>query len=308
MREFTIDSRDMKTRLACYVWEPKSDPKAVLVMAHGMTEYLLRYKEMAEYLASEGIIFAGLDHLGHGKSAAEPEDRGYFCEQDPATVVVRDLHRLKKTIQSENPGLPIFVMGHSMGSFIARNYIERYGTGINGIIIQGGNDTSRSMAVAGKLLICCMAVFHGWRYRSALCNRIVKNPYIKAFPEDPDGWIVKRRGVTDRYKDDPWCGFIFTLNGFYTLAELALRAGDKKLTGNIPRDLPMLIISGAEDPVGEMGKGVQRMYELYKSSGMKNVRLDLRAGDRHEVHNEDDRYQVFEEIKDFVLSQGRMMN
>lgn len=305
MREFTIDSRDMKTKLACYAWEPKTDPKAILVMAHGMTEYLLRYEEMAEYLASEGIIFAGLDHLGHGRSAAVPEDLGYFCEQDPATVVVRDLHRLKKTIQAENPGLPIVVMGHSMGSFIARNYIERYGTGIDGIIIQGGNDTPKSLAVAGKLFTCFLAMFQGWRYRSELCNKIVLGPYHKAFPGEPDGWVVKRRGITDRHKDDPLCGYVFTLNGFYTLAELALRAGDKKLIGSIPEDMPMLIISGAEDPVGEMGKGVQRMYELYKSCGMKNVKLDLRPGDRHEVHNEDDRFQVFEEIKDFVLSKGR---
>ncbi len=302
MREFTIDSRDMKTKLACYVWEPKMDAKAILVMAHGMTEYLLRYKEMAEYFVSEGIIFTGLDHLGHGKSAAAPEDFGYFCEQDPATVVVRDLHRLKKTIQAEHPGLPIFIMGHSMGSFIVRNYIERYGTGVQGVIIQGGNDTPKIQGIGGKMLTSFLALFFGWRHRSDLCTKITLGPYMKAFPGEIAGWITKRSGITDRYRDDPLCGYTFTLNGYYTLSELTLRAGSKKLIDSIPKDLPMLIISGAEDPVGEMGKGVQRMYELYKSCEIKNVKLDIRPGDRHEVHNEDDRYQVFEEIKDFIFS------
>lgn len=304
MREFTIDSRDMKTKLACYVWEPKSDAKAVFVMAHGMTEYLMRYKEMAEYLVSQDIIFAGLDHLGHGKSAPTRDDLGYFCEQDPATVIVRDLHRLKKTIQAENPGLPVYLMGHSMGSFIARNYIERYGTGIQGVILQGGNDTPWIIGIGGKFITSFTALFHGWRYRSMFCTRVTLGPYLKAFPDDPTGWISKRKEITDRYKDDPYSGFIFTLNGYHTLSELTLRAGNKKLIGNIPKDLPMFILSGAEDPVGEMGKGVQRMYELYKSCGMKNVKLDIRPGDRHELHNEEDRYQVFEEIKDFVLSEG----
>lgn len=304
MREFTIDSRDMKTKLACYAWEPKSGARAILVMAHGMTEKMMKYKELAEYLMSQGIIFTGLDHLGHGKSAPTHDDLGFFCEQDPATVVVRDLHRLKKTIQAENPGLPIYVMGHSMGSFIVRNYIERYGTGIQGAVIQGGNDTPWTIGITGKIITRIIALFHGWRYRSQFCTRVTIGSYVKSFPDDPNGWISKRREIRDKHEDDPECDFVFTLNGYYTLAELTLRAGNKKLIANIPKELPLFILSGAEDPVGEMGKGVQRMYELYRSCGMKKIKLDIRPGDRHELHNEEDRYQVFEEIKDFILAGG----
>ena len=301
MREFTIDSRDMKTKLACYVWEPGSEAKAILVMAHGMQEYLQRYREMAEYMAAEGIIFAGLDHLGHGKSVTTPDDYGYFCEQDPATVLVRDVHRLKKTVQAEHPGLPVYLMGHSMGSFIARNYIERYGTGISGVIIQGGNDTPKLAGLTGKFLTDLIALFHGWRYRSELCTRITLGPYVKAFPDDPAGWLTKSEEIRKIYADDPMCSFIFTLNGYHTLYELTLRAGNKKLIASIPKELPVFIISGAEDPVGEMGKGVLRMYEKYKACGMHNVKLDIRPDDRHELHNEEDRFKVFEEIRDFVL-------
>ena len=301
MREFTIDSRDMKTKLACYEWEPKSDAKAILVLAHGMQEYLLRYTEMAEYMVSQGIIFAGLDHLGHGKSAVNKDDFGYFCEQDPATVLVRDVHRVKKTVQAEHPGLPVFLMGHSMGSFIARNYIERYGTGIQGVIIQGGNDAPKLQGISGKAMTSLMAMFKGWRYRSPLCTAVVLGPYSKAFPDDPAGWITRRKDIRDKFTNDEYCKYIFTLNGYHTLAELTLRAGNKKLIASIPKELPMFILSGACDPVGEMGKGVKRMYELYISCGMKNVKLDIRPEDRHELHNEEDRYQVFEELRDFIL-------
>ena len=301
MREFTIDSRDMKTKVACYVWEPKSEAKAILVMAHGMHEYLLRYQEMAEYMVSQGIIFTGPDHLGHGRTAVNPDDFGYFCEQDPATVVVRDLHRVKKTIQAEHPGLPVYLMGHSMGSFIARNYIERYGTGIQGVIIQGGNDTPRIHSIAGKILVKTCAMFRGWRYRSGFITNLTMGSFERAFPDNPSGWICKRQEVIDSHREDPYSSFIFTLNGYYTLMELTYRAGNKKLIANIPKELPMFILSGAEDPVGEMGRGVQRMYELYKACGIKNVKLDIRPGDRHELQNEEDRYQVFEEIKDFII-------
>ncbi|MCR5774798.1 MAG: lysophospholipase [Lachnospiraceae bacterium] len=300
MREFSIDSRDMKTRLACYVWEPGVEAKAILVLAHGMQEHMMRYTEIAEYLVSQNIIFAGLDHLGHGKSAATTDDFGYFCEQDPATVLVRDVHRLKKTVQAEHPGIPVFLMGHSMGSFIARNYIERYGTGIQGVIIQGGGDTPWIIGAGGKMLTGTIALFHGWRYRSPFCDRIVLGAFDKAFTGE-HSWICGREEVVKQFLEDPLTDFTFTLNGYHTLSELTLRSRSKKLIARIPKELPMLILSGAEDPVGEMGKGVQRMYELYKNCGMKNVKLDIRPGDRHELHHEEDRYKVFEEIKEFIL-------
>ncbi|MCR5747283.1 MAG: lysophospholipase [Lachnospiraceae bacterium] len=304
MREFTIDSRDMKTKLACYAWEPKGNPRAILVVVHGMVDHALKYSEMAEYLMSQGILVAALDLLGHGNSAKTEEDFGYFCEQDPATVIVRDVHRLKKTIEAEHPGVPVYVMGHSMGSFIVRNYMERYGTGIKGVILQGGNATPAIQGKMGKFFTNVIAVFHGWRYRSMFCTAITLGSYVKAFPEEGNtGWLAKKKELIAEYDGDPKCDFIFTLNGYNALGELTLRAGNKKLIQNIPKTLPIFIISGADDPVGEMGRGVQRMYELYKNMGFETVKLDIRPGDRHELHHEEDRFKVFEEIKAFILKE-----
>ncbi len=302
LKEFTIDSRDMKTTLACYKWEPKGEIKAILVLIHGMEDYVFRFKEMAEYLESEGILVAGVDLLGHGHSVKDKKDFGYFCDQDAATVLVRDVHRLKKTVQAEYPGIPVYLIGHSMGSFIARNYIERYGTGINGVIIEGGGDTPAIIGYGGKLLTSFISLFHGWHYRSPLCNKLVMGTFANVFPgEGEDAWITKRKECIEQYKNDPLTHFDFTTNGYHTLAELTLRAGNRKLIEKIPKDLPMFIVSGEDDPVGEMGKGVRRMYELYKAHGLKNVTLNMRKNDRHELHNETDRFQFFEEIKDFII-------
>ena len=134
--DFYFDSRDNESKIHAIKWVPDTDPVGILVLVHGMAEHLGRYEHFAKYMCDRGFVVAGNEHLGHGGSVGS-NPKGYFCKRDPATVVVRDVHRLKKTVQAEYPGLPIFLFGHSMGSLIARNYLTRYGTGINGAIICG---------------------------------------------------------------------------------------------------------------------------------------------------------------------------
>ena len=135
--EFTFDSRDGSTKLHAVRWTPSGKVICILQIVHGMAEYVERYEALALYLGEKGILVTGDDHLGHGKSVGERGAYGYFCDQDPATVVVRDVHRLKKITQEEYPGVPYVILGHSMGSFILRNYLFRYGSGIQGAIICG---------------------------------------------------------------------------------------------------------------------------------------------------------------------------
>lgn len=303
MEQYLIDSRDMKSKLQAYEWTPKKDVKAVLIAVHGMSEHMLRYAEMAEYLNSKGIVFAGIDLLGHGRSAPNEESLGYFCERDPATVAVRDVHRLKKTVQDKYPGIPVFLYGHSMGSYIARNYIERYGTGINGVIIQGGGDDRAARLFFGRNFLKLVGLFKGEYYRSKLCTVMTLGSCINSVKDkkSPNAWIANRAEVVEKYDADPLCGFIFTVNGYKTLIEFCSRSKDKKLLGSIPKSLPMLIISGEQDPVGENGAGVKRMYEIYKGLNMKDVRMKLIENARHEIHNEDMRFEVYDIYADFML-------
>lgn len=307
MEQFKIDSRDMKTKLAAYQWTPKGEVKAVLILIHGMSEHMGRYDEMAEYLNTKGILVAGIDLLGHGRSAAGPDDFGYFCERDAATVIVRDVHRLKKTVQDRYPGIPVFLFGHSMGSYIARNYIERYGTGIQGVIIQGGGEEGWLKLKLGKAFAIFMGKLKGDHYRSRLCTAMTLGPFIRSVKngESVNSWICKNPEVVKKYDSDPLSGFIFTTNGYETLTEISIRSGNKKLMASVPSGLPMYIISGKEDPVGGMGEGVRRMYEKYRAAGIENIEMELIDDARHELHNEAMRYEVFDKISEFILRHAK---
>ncbi|MBO4750346.1 MAG: alpha/beta fold hydrolase, partial [Lachnospiraceae bacterium] len=154
--EFTIASRDGVHQLHSVKYLPEGAPKGIVVIVHGMAEHLGRYEAFAEFLTERGFLVAGEDHLGHGQSVPEGETYGYFCQMDPATVLMRDVHRLKKTVQNEYPGIPIFILGHSMGSYILRNYICRYGTGIQGAIIMGTGQRSRLAVTFIRALSKCI--------------------------------------------------------------------------------------------------------------------------------------------------------
>ena len=148
--EFYFLSRDNETKIHAVKWIPDTEPVCILQVVHGMAEYVERYERLAKLLTDNGILVTGEDHLGHGKSLGADGCKGYFCRKDAATVVVRDVHRLKKTVQEQYPGIPYLIMGHSMGSFILRNYLCRYGTGIDGAVVMGTGMQPKAMVCVAK--------------------------------------------------------------------------------------------------------------------------------------------------------------
>ena len=306
-QEFSFDSRDMKTKIHAVKYLPEREKKACLIVAHGMGEHFGRYSEMAEFLAEQGIVVAGADMLGHGKTVVDEKDFGYFCEQDPATVVVRDVHRLKKTIQAENRNLPIFVMGHSMGSFLIRNYIEMYGSGISGAIIMGTGDVSGLKIILGEKLIALMNLIHGGRYVSRMLSYCALGSYQKKSPnndEYPFKWGCSRKEVREENANDPLTGHEFSVNGYKTLVDLVDRAQDPERIRKIPKDLPLYIISGADDPVGDFGKGIEKLATKYRKSGLTEVETKIYPGDRHEIYLERDRFDIMMDIVKFMRELG----
>lgn len=303
--DFYFDSRDGSDKIHAVRYTPDNGKViCVLQIVHGMAEYIDRYEEFARFLTDKGFVVTGDDHLGHGQSVPVGSRYGYFCEQDPATVVVRDVHRLKKLTQDIYPGVPYVILGHSMGSFILRNYLCRYGSGINGAVIMGTGMQPKAMVVAGKILAGMQKLFLGSEHVSHLIDKCAFGAYNKKVknPRTDKDWLSRNEENVDRYIADPLCGFTFTVNGFATLFELVSRIQKKENLEKIPAELPVIMVSGDADPVGDYGRGVQKAFDSLKEAGVKNISLKLYHDDRHEILNETDRVTVMQDIYEWVES------
>jgi alpha-beta hydrolase superfamily lysophospholipase len=279
-------------------WIPEGEPIAILQIIHGMQEYVDRYDEFANYLAERGILVIGNDHLGHGGSVGENGTKGFFCKEDPATVLVRDAHRLKKMTQEDYPGIPCFILGHSFGSFVAREYITRYGTGIKGAIIQGTAFMPTGTIKSLSGLVSFLQFILGEKTRSTMINNMAFKGYLKRIqnPRTKFDWLSHNEESVNKYIADPFCNFVFTLNGFKTMAELLKRVQDVEKMEDIPKNLPILITGGKEDPVGSYGDALKRLYTIYTNElHIENVELKLYDGMRHELQQEIGRETVFED-------------
>lgn len=302
--EFTFDSRDGQSKIHAVRWVPEGKVVCILQIVHGMAEYIERYEDLAQYLGEKGILVTGDDHLGHGKSVAENGTYGYFCEQDPATVVVRDVHRLKKLTQEEYPGVPYVILGHSMGSFILRNYLFRYGTGIQGAIVCGTGSQPGAVVKLSRMVAAVQGAFLGQKHVAKMIDKMAFGSYNKkiANPRTSFDWLCTDEGVVDAYVKDKLCGFTFTVNGFKTLFTLLDRLNQEDNINAMPKSLPVHFIAGDMDPVGNYGKGVKKAYEDFEKAGMERISLKLYPGCRHELLNETNKKQVYEDIYPWIMA------
>lgn len=297
--EFYFPSRDNQTKIHAVRWVPETGkPCCIVQIVHGMAEYVERYEDLAAFLTERNVLVTGEDHLGHGKSVREDKGPGYFCEQDPATVVVRDVHRLKKMTQELYPGVPYFILGHSMGSFITRNYLYRYGSGIQGAVICGTGMQSAGLLLISKLMAGVQRLFLGDGHIAVFIDKCAFGAYNKRIenPRTSKDWLTRDEAVVDAYLMDPKCGFTFTVNGFRTLFELIWRIRKKENLRKIPKELPVFMISGDEDPVGDYGRGVRAAYASMEDAGMTKLSMKLYEGGRHELFNETNRRQVMQDV------------
>jgi len=302
--EFYFDSRDRQNRIYAVKWIPDVErPVCIFQIVHGMAEHIERYDEFARFLAEKGILVVGEDHLGHGKSVPEGGTYGYFCEEDAANVLVRDVHRLKKIIQEQYPGILYLIMGHSMGSFIIRNYLFSYGSGVGGAVIVGTGMQPKFKYMAAQMVTAVQKVFCGSRHIGKFIDKASFGKFNDRFRpvRTKFDWLSRNEENVDRYIADPMCGFIFTLNGFAALFELIHNCSDAQKIEKMPKQLPILLVSGADDPVGDYGKGVEKVYHSYQEHSMQNVQMKLYEKDRHELLNEIDREQVYGDIYRWIL-------
>lgn len=292
-REFNFPSKDGLTQIHVIEWMPEGEVTAVLQMCHGMVEHIGRYDEFAEFLSQRGVYVVGHDHLGHGKSIASSERLGFFGEPDGNEYVIGDIHELRTQTQEKYPNVPYFMLGHSMGSFLLRQYIGLHSEGLAGAIIIGTGYQPGIVLAGGKLICKVIGAIKGWNYRSEFVNNLAVGGYRKKYGM---GWLSNNAENVEKYSKDPLSGFVFTVNAYYHMFNGMSRMNQLEKEKKALKTLPILFLSGEDDPVGDNGNGVVKSYNRYKDHGYQDVRIKLYRGDKHEILNELDREEVYHDI------------
>lgn len=302
MQDVYYLSSNKKTTIHAAVWEPQGEVKGVIQIVHGMAEYAARYNGFAQYLTAQGFAVCAEDHLGHGLSVESKDDLGFFGKGKSANLVLSDIRALHLKMSERYPNLPYFLLGHSMGSFFSRVYASKYGDELSGLIVVGSGMQPSIATTTGKAVCRIVAAFKGWKHRSKTIDNIAFGSYNSkiADAKTPFDWLSADDKNINAYLADELCGFTFTCGGFYGLFEIISRACRFKTFKRTPKNLPIFVLSGIDDPVGGYGKGVKRIADNYRRAGVRSVELTLYDGGRHEILNDFCAMQVYCEGLQFI--------
>ncbi len=280
---------------------PDDEVKAVIVIHHGMAEHQERYRGFIEFLTANGIAVFMHDMANHGKSNQNFEETGYFGEKDGYKFLVKDLKTTFDRAKAAYPDKKIIAMGHSMGSFITRCFTAWYAdAGFAGAIYMGTGG-SNPAAAAGDILSAFLAKMQGSKHKSKFIDKMTFGTYNKNF-EGRTGfdWLTRDDKIVDRYISDDYCGFLFTVQGMNDLIKLNINANSPEWYNSVPKDIPILVISGEMDPVGNYGAGLREVHTKLLESGHSQAQLKLYEGGRHEILNEINKDEVYADILAFV--------
>lgn len=299
----SFKSSDEKNTIYGRIYTPVSgEIKGVVQLSHGMIDHTGRYEALANYLTGKGYVFAGNDHLGHGNSVSNDDDFGFFADKGGVDLVLRDLHAMNRLLRERFPGLKPVIMGHSMGSFLSRLYVEKYPHTISGHIIHGTGGPMGIILPLGKALVKTITLFKGKRHRSPLVAGISFAGYNSKFPkeEGKNAWLTRNLCAVSTRDTDKFTSFIFTLSAYYDLFTAVGASNSKKWFSTYPTELPTLIMSGDMDPVGSYGDGPKYVYKHLLVAGVTDVKLKLYNGARHELFNETNKESVFADMAEWL--------
>lgn len=274
---------------------------AVLVIHHGMAEHQQRYLDFITYLVSNGIAVYMNDMANHGKSNQDKSLTGYFGKADGYKALAADFNTTFEKAKAENPDKNIFVMGHSMGSFVVRCFTAWYnGAGLSGAIYMGTGGTNPMSAIGDKVSTL-VSRLKGYKGKSRLLDSMAFGTYNKQFEGRTSfDWLTRDEAIVDKYISDEYCGFLFSAQGMNDLIKLNIAANSDEWYQSVPKELPVLVISGDKDPVGDYSKGIIEVGDKLKASGHTDVDVKLYENARHEILNELNRQEVYEYIYSFL--------
>lgn len=306
--EFYFNSnRDNITPIHCISWRDDSiETRGIVQLIHGMEEHIDRYDHFARFLCDNGFIVVGHDHLGHGKSVLSDEDYGFFAEKDGWSILMQDVHTLYETFHNEYKNLPYFIFAHSMGSILLRHYLTIYNDQndiLSGAIISGTNGQKFGVSF-GLSQISIIKKIKGAKKKSHYVERLVGGSFNKFFaPNKTDyDWVCTDEESLNNFINDDLCNRGFSISAY---ADMVGGVNYLKKQSNVDKTqkIPMLLISGEKDPVGEMGFGVLRVYKALKKAGI-DVSFTLFKNGRHEMINDVQKDAVFSLVLDFIVNHG----
>lgn len=297
-KDFYFNSSTGKNKIHARMCVPDAAPRAIVQIIHGIAEYIDRYDEFMSFLADNGIIAVGTDHLGHGKSIENEEQTGFFAYDNGWDYAVRDEEVLRLAMHENYPELPIIVFGHSMGSFMARTLLIRYPDAFNAAIISGTGNQGAALVNGGLFMGNLVTGLKGAHHYSKFLNNLAFGSYNKIYdnPKTEYDWLSRDEANVQKYIDDPLCGFIPSCSLFRDMMTGVKFITNKKNLTAMNKDMPVYFMSGDMDPVGECGKGVQKAYNNFLEAGMKDVSIKLYPGGRHEMLNEINKDEVYTDI------------
>ncbi len=298
LREFTYPSADGVHQVHAVEWLPGGAPKAVVQLVHGVSEHIRRYDGFARFLAENGYAVVGNDHLGHGKTSADPQEYGFLGESGGWRNVADDMRSLRLSVGGRFPGIPYFLMGHSMGSFLVRLYLIDWPGTVAGAILSGTGQETPWLVSFGKWLAGVERVRLGPRGHSPLIDRLSFGSYNKRIvpARTRADWISRDTAVVDAYVADPLCSFYPTVTMFRHMMEgLQYIAAGENLRKMDP-STPVYLFSGEQDPVGSYGAGARKVCALFRNAGCKDLTLKLYPEGRHEMLNEINRNEVYADV------------
>lgn len=306
VESFTYSGTD-GLRLHTYVWRPEVEPKAVVQIAHGMSEHGARYERFARVLNNFGYAVYANDHRGHGKSIPSGTLPGHLADEDGWNMAVRDMYLLNQEIGQRHPGVPVILVGHSMGSFLVQQYMAIYGDTIAAAALSASNGPPGMLGKVGKAIARIEKFRLGGDGHSGLLKSMTFKGFNKPFrPNRTEfDWLSRDEAEVDRYIADPLCGFDCSVATWIDLFDALGRITSDHVLEKVNKMLPIYLLSGSRDPVGEMSKGVKRLLAVYEKHGFKNVQHKFYEGARHELLNEINRDEV---MADFVAWANRLSN
>ncbi len=288
--------------LFTYRWLPAGSPRGVVQIAHGLAEHAGRYARLAESLTGAGYAVYAHDHRGHGRTADSPEQLGFFARESGWQKCIDDLWQVNHTVAAEQPGVPIILIGHSMGSTMAARFISQQGTTLAGVVLSGASGQPTPLALAGRLITRLERLRLGATGRSALVNALTFRDFNRRFAPNRTGfdWLSRDPAEVDKYVADPLCGFNACVQLWIDLLDGWVEAMSPASYARIPKDLPVLLISGRRDPVSGGCRQIEPMIAAWRKAGMNRIDNKFYPEARHELFNETNREEVTRDLLNWM--------